>query len=242
MSRNGGRNSRSYHVSVSDTTSTRAVQKARTRDRIRGAAHEMFAEAGFDAVTIADIAAAAGVSVQTVFNHFTSKEELFFADRAEWVEGPARAIRNRPAGMPPKTALRRHLVGNVEDYMRAAVACPNHRRMIQVLVSTPALLAYERSLHEQAVEGLGAALAEAWGCAGDDLSDACGPVLAEVTASVWMAAVRSIIMEMRSVPPSVGDDGAIRRTAELADRVLADLDSSLNFAEASAVGTACQVA
>jgi AcrR family transcriptional regulator len=70
---------RRYRAAVSDCTSRRAVQKARTRARIRTVAQQLFAADGFDAVTIAGIAAAAEVSVQTVFNHFTSKEEIFFA-------------------------------------------------------------------------------------------------------------------------------------------------------------------
>src|SRR4051812_6344987 len=84
-----------YPLAVSDSPDRRAAQKARTRSRIRTAAHELFAAAGFDATTVIDIAAAAGVSVQTVFNHFASKEELFFADRAAWVDGPAAAVRDR---------------------------------------------------------------------------------------------------------------------------------------------------
>src|SRR3712207_4385877 len=141
----------------------------------------MFAASGFEATTIVDIAASAGVSVQTVFNHFSSKEELFFSDRAEWVEGPARAVRDRAPGVRPKDALRDHLVGTVEGYVRAAIACPSHRRMIEVLDSTPSLLAYELTLHDQAVSGLGRALAEAWGCDEENSADCCPPVLAEVT-------------------------------------------------------------
>jgi len=210
--------------------------------RILTAARELFGEHGFEPVPLTGIAAAAGVSVQTVFNHFSSKEELFFAERADWVDGPAGAVRTRAAGVPPKEALRRHLVGTVEGYVRAAIACPVHRRMIEVLESTPSLLVYERTLHEQAVSALGDALAEAWGCSEGDASSACPRVLAEVTASVWMAAVRSIILDMRSTPPAFGDDSAVVRTVALADRVLADLAGGLNFAEASAAGTGCEVA
>jgi AcrR family transcriptional regulator len=204
-------------------------------------AHELFAARGFDTVTITEIAAAAEVSVQTVFNHVASKEELFFAERAAWVEGPALAIRTRAHGVPPKEALYRHLVATVEGYVRAATTDPQHRRMIEVLDSTPALLVYERSLHEEAVAQLGEALAEAWGCL-DDPSGTCGPVVAEVTASLWMAAVRSIVMRMRSDPPSLGDDAVVRATAQLTERVLGDLCTSLSFAEARAVGTTCQIA
>jgi AcrR family transcriptional regulator len=222
--------------------SRRAHQKARTRARILTVAQELFAVHGFDPVTINEIAAAAEVSVQTVFNHFASKEDLFFAERATWVEGPAAAVRDRTCGVPPKEALRRHLVGTVEGYMRAAITCPGHRRMIEVLESTPALLAYERSLHEQTVAGLAAALAEAWGCGDDDATGTCRSVLAEVTASVWMAAVRTIVVDLRATPPSIGEEDAVRATVELTERVLGDLASSLSFAEPSAAGTVCRVA
>jgi AcrR family transcriptional regulator len=227
---------------VSDCTSPRALKKARTRARLLAVAQELFAARGFDAVTTSEIAAAAEVSVQTVFNHVASKEELFFAERAAWVEGPALAIRTRAAGVPPKDALYRHLVATVEGYARAATTDARHRRMIEVLDGTPSLLTYERSLHEEAVARLGEALGEAWGCLDEDPTGTCSSVLAEVTASVWMAAVRSIVMGMRSDPPALGDDTVVRATVALTERVLGELRTSLSFAETSAVGTACQVA
>src|SRR6201747_922063 len=88
----------------------RAQKKAQTRDAIRTAAQSLFAEQGFDVVTIADVARAADVAVQTVFNHFATKEELFFDGRTPWVEGPAMAVRSRAAHVAPLTALRTYLV------------------------------------------------------------------------------------------------------------------------------------
>jgi len=225
---------RGYRIAVSDLGGRRQAQKARTRARILAVAQDLFAARGFETVPITEIAAAAEVSVQTVFNHFTSKEELFFADRAAWVEGPARAVRARGSAHP-MDALRRHLVGTVEGYVRAAVGDPRHQRMIAVLDSTPALLGHERSLHEQAVVLLAGALADAWGCPDDDPA---GRVLAEVTASVWLAAIRSIVMGMRSAPPAAGNEKAVRSTVELTERVLADLASGLTFA----TGTHAQAA
>jgi AcrR family transcriptional regulator len=227
---------------VSDCTSSRSQKKAQTRARIVNAAQQLFAASGFEAVTITEIAAAAEVSVQTVFNHVASKEELFFAERAAWVEGPAEAIRTRPPGARLTDVLQRHFVRTVEGYARAATTDVRHRRMIEVLDSSPALLVYERSLHEDAIGRLGAALAEAWECVDDDPSGACRPVLADVTASVWMAAVRSIVMGMRSDPPAIGDDAVVAATVRLTDRVLGDLAGSLSFAEAAAVGSTYRVA
>jgi AcrR family transcriptional regulator len=76
----------------------RAWKKARTRQTISDIATGLFMRDGFEAVTVAQIAAAAQVSVKTVFNYFPSKEDLFF-DRADDVIGAlCDAVVDRPAG------------------------------------------------------------------------------------------------------------------------------------------------
>jgi AcrR family transcriptional regulator len=95
---------------VSDLGCRRAQKKAATRELIRRTAHRLFAEHGFDGITIADVAREAEVAVQTVFNHFATKEELFFDGRVPWVAGPAEAVRNRPAGTSALSALRGYLL------------------------------------------------------------------------------------------------------------------------------------
>jgi AcrR family transcriptional regulator len=57
----------------------RAEAVEATRERIARVAMERFLAESYDAVTIASVAAAAGVSHQTVLNHFESKEGLFMA-------------------------------------------------------------------------------------------------------------------------------------------------------------------
>ena len=54
----------------------RAAAAEATRERILGAAAEAFLEHWYDDVTIASVARRAGVSGQTVVNHFGSKEQL----------------------------------------------------------------------------------------------------------------------------------------------------------------------
>ena len=66
-----------------------------TREEIAQSARRLFLERGFDAVTVAEVARAADVAVQTVFNHFPTKEDLFF-DEQGWWRGPAFA-RSRTA-------------------------------------------------------------------------------------------------------------------------------------------------
>jgi AcrR family transcriptional regulator len=57
----------------------RAAATEATRSRIIDAAIEAFLTRWYDEVTLAEIAAPAGVSVQTVINHFGSKDDLFGA-------------------------------------------------------------------------------------------------------------------------------------------------------------------
>jgi AcrR family transcriptional regulator len=76
----------------------RAWKKERTRTTISDVATGLFMRDGFEQVTVAQIAAAAEVSVKTVFNYFPSKEDLFF-DRADDVIGAlVDVIVERPAG------------------------------------------------------------------------------------------------------------------------------------------------
>ncbi|WP_199423174.1 TetR/AcrR family transcriptional regulator [Actinotalea solisilvae] len=51
-----------------------------TRERLRRSALALFVERGFDAVTVVDVAAAAGVSHMTFFRHFATKEDVLLDD------------------------------------------------------------------------------------------------------------------------------------------------------------------
>src|SRR5919106_1654631 len=76
----------------------RARKKRIAREAIAATARRLFAERGFDAVTVAEIAAAADVSEKTVFNHFPTKEDLAFAGREEGILQFVTAIAERPPG------------------------------------------------------------------------------------------------------------------------------------------------
>jgi AcrR family transcriptional regulator len=78
-------------------TGLRERKKQRTRDDIARAAMKLFAKRGFDAVTVADVAEAAGVSEKTVFNYFPAKEDLVFPEGEERWAALLESIRERPA-------------------------------------------------------------------------------------------------------------------------------------------------
>jgi AcrR family transcriptional regulator len=186
---------------VGDLKDRRARKKAQTREQILRVAQALFAERGFEAVTISDIANGADVAVQTVFNHFATKEELFFADRAGWVGAAAVAVRSRPCGVAPLTALREHLMTTVRWYLHA-MGDPEMRVTLETLDASSALRSYERELHHESVRQLTAALIEA--CPEGDSAAAGAPpsvtlrTSASLTASLWLAAFRALVVDQRA--------------------------------------------
>ncbi len=73
----------------------RQRKKRQLRQRISDVATAMFLVHGFDNVTVAEIAAAAEVSQQTVFNYFTTKESMFFDRTEPMINAVADAVRER---------------------------------------------------------------------------------------------------------------------------------------------------
>jgi AcrR family transcriptional regulator len=212
---------------VGELSDRRARKKAQTRALIRDTARRLFTERGFDAVTTADVAAAADVAVQTVFNHFAGKEELFFDDRTPWVEGPADAVRSRAAGVPPLDALHEYLTARVALQVHR-LATPEGRAYIATIEASPTLRAYERELHHRSIALLADALFEAWAEDGSAPSVPSDPrTAASVTAAVWLAAVRTLICEQRrqwdheAVTGDPDEGAAVAST--VADHVLSGL-------------------
>jgi AcrR family transcriptional regulator len=80
------------------TEGLRERKKRETREAITRAAWKLFERRGFDAVTVADIAADAGVSEKTVFNYFPAKEDLVFAGGMQRTAKLVELVENRPPG------------------------------------------------------------------------------------------------------------------------------------------------
>lgn len=76
----------------------RERKKAMTRQAISDVATRLFMDRGFEAVTVAEVAETAGVSVKTIFNYFGSKEDLYFDRDAELRGAIVEAITGRPPG------------------------------------------------------------------------------------------------------------------------------------------------
>lgn len=116
-----------------------------SRDRLRTAAMELFAERGFAATTVPDIVDRAGLTRRTFFRHFSDKREVFFGDD----EIPAIATRMlaaAPRDVDPVTVVLRglrDLAAHRFEPQRAEI-----RAARQIIDSEPALR--ERDLRKQA--------------------------------------------------------------------------------------------
>lgn len=81
----------------------RERKKSQTRERIREHAIRLFLEHGYEATTVAEVAAAADVSHMTFFRHFPSKQDVVdFDDDPGELAG---LIKGRPAGEGPLEAV-----------------------------------------------------------------------------------------------------------------------------------------
>ena len=205
----------------------RARKKAQTRELIRSVAQRRFDEDGFEAVTIADIARECDVAVQTVFNHFATKEELFFDGRTPWVDTLADSVRRRDPSVAPLSALRAHLVDMVTELV-ASHRCPNRRRYIATLEASDTLRAYERELVHDSELKLRDALLDAW-AADENIAAADPASAAPVIAAIWVAASRTLVVTQR---PRLGDgadpDLAAADVMNMAQRVLCQLELGAN--------------
>lgn len=81
------------------------VELSKGKERLVGVAMRLFAEKGFDGVTVRDISAAAGVSVGLINHHFGSKEGLREAVDSHFLSQFEEAVLARP--IDPRDAERR---------------------------------------------------------------------------------------------------------------------------------------
>jgi len=95
----------------------RERKKQRTREQIIDAAMGLFAERGYHATTIADIATAADVAPRTFFSYFPSKEAVVFHNVDRDLDRLASTLRDRLPGETAFDALRRWIDAMFDEWM-----------------------------------------------------------------------------------------------------------------------------
>ncbi|MEU9483718.1 TetR/AcrR family transcriptional regulator [Streptomyces decoyicus] len=146
----------------------RERKKRQTRQYISDVATGMFMERGFDAVTIAEVAEAADVSVNTVYNYFPAKEDLFF-DRSKGVmDRLSRFVRGRPAGESAAAAVLRELREEVEAVSPRVGLMEGYDQFMRVVHGAPTLKARLWYMQQEIHLNLEETLREETGAAAGD--------------------------------------------------------------------------
>lgn len=176
---------------MSDMGGLRERKKAETYRRLSETAVGLFLEHGFERVTVADVAAAAGVSKPTLFRYFPAKEDLVLHRLADH-EGEAGAVvAGRPPGSSPLAALRRHFLAGLDrrDPVTGLNDDPGVLAFHALLYGTPSLVARLHT-HQERDE---AALAEA--LASPDPGAGTGAGVEERLAAGQIVAVRRVLAQ-----------------------------------------------
>jgi AcrR family transcriptional regulator len=200
----------------------RERKKERTRRQITETARRLFGERGFEAVTVAEVAAAAEVSEATVFNYFPSKEDLFYGGLEAFEEGLLEAIRKRAPGESALAAF-----GQFVTEPRGLLAAKDpavierQAAMTRVIEESPALLAREQSILAGFTDSLAELLRAETGAKPEDLAP-------WVAANAMIGVHRSLIgYARRQVLAGARNPQLSRRVKAQAKAALATLESGL---------------
>jgi AcrR family transcriptional regulator len=139
----------------------RERKKLRTRQLIAQTARRLFAERGFGAVTVAEVARTAEVSEATVFNYFPTKEDLVYQGMEAFESELLAAVRDRPAGESVVTAFGRFVLRPRGFLAEPDAAAARHLAAIsRMIAASPALLTREREILARYTRSLAALIAE----------------------------------------------------------------------------------
>jgi AcrR family transcriptional regulator len=204
----------------------RERKKQRTRQLIADTARRLFAERGFDMVTVTEIAREAEVAPATVFNYFPTKEDLFYSRLEAFEEQLLAAIRERPPGQDAAAAFAAFLLG--QDGVLAMnapggdeEATERVRTITRVITSSPALLARERQVFDDYAGALAALLAEETGAAPSD-------VVPHAVANALLGLHRALIDHVRELALAGEPAARIRESVHAqAERAFAQLEHGL---------------
>jgi AcrR family transcriptional regulator len=208
-------------VTAAPAEGLRARKKRLMRQQLSDTATRMFVERGFDAVRVAEVAEACGVSEKTVFNYFPTKESLVL-DRLEVTMASLRTGLAEPAVPPAEAALRildRELsamttwLNSQDDPAEAAGAI---RRFGDLIRATPSLRAYQSEMMDQFVSLATEILAARAGMRADDPEP---QIAARALLGLWHVQAESLRKHLSRAPGQVHEmvTADVRRAARLID-------------------------
>ena len=172
----------------------RERKKEQTRRSIAETAWRLFAERGYDRVSVAEIARAAEVAEATVFNYFPTKEDLFYSRLEAFGDQLVEAIGARPPGEPALAAFGRFMLDS-GGWLRQAeagdtAAMDRLRTVNRLIAASPDLQAREQLAIARSTRALADLLADQTGAGPDDIAP-------KVAANAVMGVHRALLDEVR---------------------------------------------
>ena len=200
-------------------TGLRERKKAQSRLAISNLATMMFIERGFDHVTVAEVAAAADVSVATIFNYFETKEELFFDREGQIIEEQRRVIVERKAGETITSVLHREFLAAIDAGVPDLMA--HDASFLRTIEGSAALRARLRLGFEKGEALLAETIAE-------ETQAAAGDPTPQLVAAM-LVAIQRTLMESAGAAALRGDAVAStkRRLRKACDRAFVLLEGGL---------------
>jgi AcrR family transcriptional regulator len=200
----------------------RERKKQQTRQLIADTARRLFAERGFENVTVAEVARAADVAPATVFNYFPAKEDLFYSGLEAFEEELLAAVRDRPEGESALAAFGR-FVTTPRGLLAAKEpeAAERLASITRVISESPALLARERQIFEGYTRSLASLLAA-------EAAARPGDIEPWVVANAMMGVHRALVEYTRArIAEGARNPGLVRDVRAQAKRALATLERGL---------------
>jgi AcrR family transcriptional regulator len=197
----------------------RARKKQRTREHIALTAARLFAEQGFDRTTIAEIARAADVSEQTVYNYFPTKEQLVFDEDAAFEARLVSMVRERAPGQPLSDTVRREAHAFLDELERRPLTAARKGGMPHLIAVSPALRRYWLEMVERHTSAVAKALVLERDRA---LPPAAAMVIARALTSVFVVIVDEIGKTMRDQGNRKNVLKTLRRQIDLAINLLGE--------------------
>jgi AcrR family transcriptional regulator len=142
---------------VSQERGLRDRKKAQTRERIADVAAGLFAKHTYEAVSIADVARAADVSDQTVYNYFSAKQELVLDRVDEFLVRYRQVVLERVAGVSPAEAVRPLVEQDIDRYRHADPELARGEFPAQCVASS-VLRRFALEFREQQIDAVAAAI------------------------------------------------------------------------------------
>jgi AcrR family transcriptional regulator len=152
-----------------ETLGRRERKKLQTRQLLADTARRLFAERGFEAVSVAEVAREADVAEATVFNYFPTKEDLVYSGLESFENELLAAIRDRPSGETILQAFGR-FISEPRGFL-AARDQQSAQRLLEIsrmIARSPALLAREQQIFANYTASLASLIANEVGATDDD--------------------------------------------------------------------------